>query len=77
MRNIHDKTQPARLDNLTTRGASWRNTLPADQHIYDVTVDKRNGVLYTCGFESSVWRSDDRGETWRRLRATTSNGATA
>jgi photosystem II stability/assembly factor-like uncharacterized protein len=52
----------------TDDGATWRNTLSSDQHVYDVTVDPRNGVLYACGFESSVWRSDDRGETWRRLR---------
>lgn len=52
----------------TDGGATWRNTHSADQHIYDVTVDPRNGVLYASGFESSVWRSDDRGETWRRLR---------
>jgi len=52
----------------TDGGASWRSTLSADQHVYDVTIDRRNGVLYACGFESSVWRSDDRGETWRRLR---------
>jgi photosystem II stability/assembly factor-like uncharacterized protein len=52
----------------TDGGMTWRNTLAADQHIYDVTVDRRNGILYACGFESSVWRSDDRGESWRRLR---------
>ncbi len=46
-----------------------KNVLSRDQHIYDVTVDPNNPkTLFACGFESSVWRSDDRGETWRRLK---------
>jgi photosystem II stability/assembly factor-like uncharacterized protein len=50
-------------------GANWRNVLSEDQHIYDVTIDPRNpDTLYACGFSSSAWRSDDRGETWRRLK---------
>ncbi len=52
----------------TDGGATWRNVLAADQHVYDVTVDPRNGVLYAAGFESSAWRSEDRGETWQRIR---------
>ncbi|MGA8184002.1 MAG: hypothetical protein WB819_10215, partial [Terriglobia bacterium] len=39
------------------------------QHVYDVTVDPRQpNVLYACGFESSAWRSSDRGQTWQRIR---------
>ena len=50
-------------------GASWRKVLQKDQHVYDVTVDPRNPrTLYACGFESSAWRSTDRGETWQRIR---------
>ena len=53
----------------TDGGNSWRNTLSRDQYIYDVTIDPRNPkILYACGFSSSAWRSDDRGETWRRIR---------
>jgi photosystem II stability/assembly factor-like uncharacterized protein len=53
----------------TDGGASWHNILSADQHVYDVTVDTRNAsVLYACGFESSAWRSTDRGESWHRIR---------
>jgi photosystem II stability/assembly factor-like uncharacterized protein len=53
----------------TDGGNSWRNVLSQDQHIYDVTVDPRDPkVLYACGFESSAWRSTDRGETWHRIR---------
>ena len=49
-------------------GKSWRNTLDRDQHVYDVTVDPREPkTLYASGFESSAWRSTDRGETWRRI----------
>lgn len=52
----------------TDGGETWNNTLSADQHVYDVTMDKRNGVLYAAGFESSAWRSADRGETWQRIK---------
>ena len=52
----------------TNGGNSWRNVLSRDQHIYDLTVDPRDPkVLYACGFESSAWRSTDRGETWKRI----------
>jgi photosystem II stability/assembly factor-like uncharacterized protein len=50
-------------------GRSWRNVLARDQHVYDITNDPRDSqTLYACGFESSAWRSDDRGETWQRIR---------
>ncbi len=49
-------------------GATWRHVFRRDQHIHDVTVDERNGVYYACGFESNAWRSEDRGETWARIR---------
>ena len=50
-------------------GSSWRNALSRDQHAYDITIDSRDPrVLYACGFESSAWRSSDRGETWSRIR---------
>jgi photosystem II stability/assembly factor-like uncharacterized protein len=50
-------------------GATWKNVLAKDQHIYDITIDPRDAsILYACGFESSAWRSADRGETWKRIR---------
>jgi photosystem II stability/assembly factor-like uncharacterized protein len=53
----------------TDGGSTWRNVLSEDQHVYDVTVDGRNPrVLYAAGFESSAWRSADRGATWKRIR---------
>jgi hypothetical protein len=49
-------------------GKSWKNVLDRDQHIYDVTVDPRDAnILYAAGFESSAWRSSDRGEHWSRI----------
>jgi photosystem II stability/assembly factor-like uncharacterized protein len=55
---------------LSTDGArSWKSVLDKDQHIFDVTLDPRGpGLLYATGFESSVWRSADRGESWTRVR---------
>ena len=52
----------------TDAGAHWRKILDAGR-IYDVTVDSRDpNVLYATGFESSAWRSADRGATWQRIR---------
>ncbi|HLY63357.1 MAG TPA: hypothetical protein VKV95_21650 [Terriglobia bacterium] len=50
-------------------GKTWKNTLDRDQHIYDITIDPRDpNIVYACGFESSAWRSTDRGETWQRIQ---------
>ena len=52
----------------TDGGKKWRHVLSQDQHIYDVTIDPRDAkLLYAAGFESSAWRSSDRGETWKRI----------
>ena len=49
-------------------GRAWRHVLDRDQHVYDVTVDPRDPkLLFASGFESSAWRSSDRGEHWRRI----------
>ena len=49
-------------------GKNWRAVLDRDRHIYDVTIDPRNPArLYATGFESSAWRSTDRGEHWSRI----------
>jgi len=49
-------------------GKTWRQVLDRDRHIYDVTIDPRNpNILYAAGFESSAWRSEDRGENWTRI----------
>jgi len=49
-------------------GNLWKQVLDRDRHIYDVTIDPRDPkVLYAAGFESSAWRSTDRGEHWSRI----------
>ena len=49
-------------------GKSWKQVLEKDRHIYDITVDPQDpNVLYATGFESSAWRSADRGLHWARI----------
>jgi photosystem II stability/assembly factor-like uncharacterized protein len=49
-------------------GNTWKTVLDRDQHIYDVSIYPRNAnILYAAGFESSAWRSSDRGEHWARI----------
>lgn len=49
-------------------GKTWQTVLDRDQHVYDVTIDPRDpNILYAAGFESSVWRSADRGLHWSRV----------
>ena len=49
-------------------GKSWKQVLDKDRHIYDVTIDPQDSnVLYAAGFESSAWRSADRGLHWTRI----------
>ena len=68
-RNIKDGNAGGGIFVSANAGATWKQVLSQDQHVYDVTIDARNPAqLYACGFESSVWRSTDRGETWQRVR---------
>jgi photosystem II stability/assembly factor-like uncharacterized protein len=49
-------------------GKTWKQVLDKDRHIYDITIDPADPtVLYAAGFESSAWRSGDRGVTWTRI----------
>ena len=49
-------------------GQSWKQVFDGDRHVYDVTVDPQDpNVLYAAGFESSAWRSADRGLHWSRI----------
>jgi photosystem II stability/assembly factor-like uncharacterized protein len=49
-------------------GVNWKQILDKDRHIYDVTVDPNDSsILYAAGFESSAWRSVDRGLYWDRI----------
>lgn len=52
----------------TDGGNTWMTVLDRDRHVYDVTIDPRDAnILYAAGFESSAWRSNDRGEHWTRI----------
>jgi photosystem II stability/assembly factor-like uncharacterized protein len=49
-------------------GKSWGQVLEQDRHVYDVTIHSSNpDWLYAAGFESSAWRSIDRGQHWTRI----------
>ena len=49
-------------------GRTWRQIFDRDRHLYDVTIDPRDrNIVYAAGFESSAWRSTDRGEHWSRI----------
>jgi len=49
-------------------GKTWKRVLERDRHVYDVTIDARDPkILYASGFESSAWKSSDRGEHWARI----------
>lgn len=49
-------------------GRTWRQVLDRDRHVYDVTIDAGDpNLIYAAGFESSAWRSTDRGEHWSRI----------
>lgn len=68
-RNVPPHGQGGGIYLSTDSGKTWRNVLSRDQHVYDVTIDPRDPrILYAVGFESSAWRSTDRGVTWNRIR---------
>ena len=49
-------------------GQSWKVLFDRDRHVYDVTIDPADpDTLYAAGFESSAWRSTDRGQHWTRI----------
>lgn len=49
-------------------GKNWKQVLEKDRHIYDITIDPADAnILYAAGFESSAWRSTDRGLHWTRI----------
>ena len=74
-RNLPHHTEGGGVYVSDDAGKSWRSAWLAvknqhitDQHIYDVTLDpKRPEVIYAAGYESAIWRSGDRGKTWKRI----------
>jgi photosystem II stability/assembly factor-like uncharacterized protein len=52
----------------TDGGATWKNIFNPNAHVYGVAVDPASpATVFLTTFEGAVCRSDDRGETWRRL----------
>jgi len=49
-------------------GNTWKQVMQNDQHIHDVSFDKRNNTYYACGFNSSAYYSSNNGETWKRIK---------
>jgi len=53
------------------RGKTWATSagLATRPRLDDVTVDPRDArkSCYASGFESSAWKSNDRGENWTRI----------
>jgi photosystem II stability/assembly factor-like uncharacterized protein len=49
-------------------GKNWKQVLQKDQFIHDLTFDPRNKRYYACGFSSSAYWSDNKGETWTRIK---------
>ena len=53
-------------------GASWRQVFREDTHVYAAAVDPDNpGTVIIDTFDSAAFRSDDRGESWYRLKGYT------
>jgi photosystem II stability/assembly factor-like uncharacterized protein len=49
-------------------GKTWKRVLDKDRHVYDISIDPSDpNILYAAGFESSAWRSVDRGVHWTRI----------
>ncbi len=67
-RNTPAETAGGGIYLSTDAGASWKPVLTRDQHVHEITVDPHHpALLYASGFESSAWRSEDRGEHWKRI----------
>ena len=50
-------------------GKNWRNIFDRSSHVYGLAVDPSNpSSIYQANFENSLYKSDDCGCNWRRLR---------
>jgi photosystem II stability/assembly factor-like uncharacterized protein len=67
-RNLSHHAEGGGVYTSEDSGKSWRASWTRDQHTYDVTVDSEQpDIVYAAGYESSVWRSADKGKTWKRI----------
>ncbi len=50
-------------------GNSWKSIFDQNQYVYDVTVDPHHpGRLYCNTFNQAAYRSDDYGNTWKKIK---------
>jgi photosystem II stability/assembly factor-like uncharacterized protein len=49
-------------------GKTWKQVMEKDQHICDVTFDKRNNRFYACGFNGAAYYSADGASNWNRIK---------
>jgi len=50
-------------------GDTWTSIFDQNQYVYDVTVDPyHKGRLYCNTFNQAAWRSDDHGQSWRKIK---------
>jgi len=67
-RNLPHQSEGGGIYISDDAGTSWKASWTRDQHLYDVTLDpKHPEILYAAGYESSIWRSADRGKIWKRI----------
>ncbi len=67
-RDNHGSAEDGGVYLSTDSGVTWQNILK-DPYIYDLTIDSHDpSTLFACGFDSNAWKSNDRGETWTRIR---------
>nr|MDD6334947.1 hypothetical protein [bacterium] len=53
----------------TDDGKNWRQIFDPKMHVFATAVDPRDSnILFATGFDHGVYRSGDRGETWKRLK---------
>ena len=53
-------------------GAAWKRIFREDAHVYAAALDPANpSTVIINTFDSAAFRSDDRGDTWRRLKGYT------
>jgi photosystem II stability/assembly factor-like uncharacterized protein len=50
-------------------GDTWRSIFDEDQYVYDITADPWHpGRFYCNTFNGAAWRSDDHGNTWKKIK---------
>ena len=50
-------------------GTTWRPVFDTRQYVYDVTIDTLHaGRLYCNTFNKAAYRSDDNGNTWKKIK---------